>query len=324
MNRSPKRWTLLLVVLASLIASMVVFAGPAAADRCNDTDRIDLNLTHQSSSASRHTFTVANAGPDCAHDVVLNIWAKPAPAVVSRVVSASPNSWKCSTVDSTQPGASQARCTLSAAIPAPPSGSTSASVTVQLSQAATALNAEVGSEKLREEHSSDNEVWGSFGTRASSADFPTSANQVNNQNTEVNRPANSSISINQLRDESKLAEPSPPCAAPVNVCLTSGQVSVATPSLTGVSLPEFLAGQRITTVITVDTLQDPRARVPVVYRFIDFDNGDDEWRALPSCSAGAAISTDIGCVASISTSTDQNTLGHLKIEIWTTHNGHYR
>ncbi|HEX2089440.1 MAG TPA: hypothetical protein VHI54_05845 [Actinomycetota bacterium] len=199
-------------------------------------------------------------------------------------------------------------------------------MTVQLSQAATALNAEVKSDKLTDTHHSDNEVWGSFGTRASSADFPASANQVNNQNTEVNRPTNSSISINQLSDESKLAEPSPPCAAPVNVCLTSGQVSVATESLTGVNLDDFLTGQRITTVITVDTLQDPRARVPVVYRFIDesFGDGDDEWRALPSCAAGAAISTDIGCVASITTSADQNTLGHLRIEIWTTHNGHYR
>jgi hypothetical protein len=329
MNR-PNRWTLLLVVLASLMASVVVFAGPAAADRCNDTDRIDLSLTYDSTSSRLHTFTVGNAGPDCAHDVVVTFSLQPASAAFKRVVSASPNSWRCSG----SPGGGGGTCRLSAAIPAPPSSSSSASVTIELTGAATGLNAEVGSEKLTEAHPSDNEVWGSHDTSFSSAEFDASSNQ----NVKVSRPEPATIGINQVQEGAGLAAPAPPCGTAANPCVTVRQVEVDTPDVGG-PFPQ----NRIEIEITrsLELLNADQANLFLlaaagqlnVYRYVDFDGGTDEWRELPFCdpvtgdtSTGDTSDHAVGCVKEFSASPNVNqpTVGVLRIVLHTQHNGHYR
>jgi hypothetical protein len=323
--KSPNRWTLL-VVFALVAGSLVVLSGSAIAGaRCNSVGQSDVTLT-SASTATSHTFTVMNGGPACVVDVKLSpISLKSSngePLRYFGVTASSSPTWRCTQDLDPADDSILVECSLGAAIPA----GKSAFLTIGVERTRTTLfhaKVEIPG-NTSDPVLSDNVVWGSFGTRASSADFPNSSTEVKNQNVVVDRPPQASISINQLLLDSGLAETPAPCAA-TNVCLTSGQVTVTTPSLVGIGVTSFLASSdsRITTVITVDTVQDLRARLPQVYRFVDFgSNPPNDWVPLPNCSP--AVDPAVGCVASISISTDLNTLGHLRIELWTTHNGHYQ
>jgi hypothetical protein len=314
MNRSPKRWTLLLV-FASLTASLGVSASPAAANNpCNGPqERADVATLSSSQSGTRHTFTVRNFGPHCATGVKLTIDVRPHPGSVS----ASPSTWSCT---GTQP----ISCALkNSKLVAPPSSASSSSLTIQTSNGLSGINARLTSSPT-DPDTSNNQVWGSFGTTASSADF----DAIQDQNVNVSRPVAASISINQVAAGAGLAEPAAPCEQPPTACLTKYQVMVDTPDVAVSDQWLTDPNKRIAIVISrkfpIDLAPDPTTPV---YRFVDFSNteGKTGWNSLARCDGfDPNGDPNIGCLQSVSIGLVDLTTVLVTIEVWTTHNGHYR
>jgi hypothetical protein len=312
MNRRA-RWTLLFVVFASLSGSLAVSASPATANNpCSGPqDEADAAVLSSSQNGTRHTFTVRNFGPHCATGVKLTIDVRPHPGSVS----ASPSSWSCT-------GTQSISCVLkNSKLVAPPSSASSSSLTIQTSNALTGIKAQVTSSPT-DPDTSNNQVWGSFGTTASSADF----DAIQDQNVNVNRPTAASISINQVATGAGLAESPAPCEQPPTACLTKYQVVVDTPDV-AVS-EEWLTDpdKRITIVISRKFPVDlaPDLTTPV-YRFVDYSNteGKTGWNSLARCD-GFDGDPNIGCLRSVSIGLADLTSVLVTIEVWTTHNGHYR
>ncbi len=342
MNRSPGRWALL-VVFASLSASLVALAGPAAAGaRCNSAGATDLTLTSQS-DFSTHAFTIENKGPACAVDVTLGNPLQPivvkssdgtTPLTYQGIASSSSPTWSCTEDSNPAASAVSVHCSLGAAIPA----NKAAFVTIKVAgdPPSRMMSAEVFIPRnTAEPETSDNAVWGSFGTTASSSDFEVSADP--NQVVELTRPQpRSSISINQPAAGSTLAaaEAGLNCGGTGEpACLLKRQVTIDTEEVSG-NFPDV----RLTAVITrtLDltnvTEADVFARAALgqldVYRFVDFGRDGpvlNAWVTVPKCQLFSGRA-DIGCVNGISALPDLNnpTIGILRIELWAQHNGHYR
>jgi hypothetical protein len=357
MNKGPSHWTISLAVFASLCASLVVLTGPALAGaRCNTDGRTDLTLTSESRSRpadptiTTHSFFISNKGPACAVDVRLPVVLRSSDGsslTYQGIESSNSPTWECLAQGPATGARIEVACTLGAAIPA----NKSAFVTIRVLRQdvlgvrpSVLFSAEVVIPRNTADPSlSDNRVWGSFGTRASSSDFSSerceSGDCDTSQNVEVTRPDERSISINQPRaGESTLAAPAAPPCTPGTTCVLIRQVSVDTESLA--LAPDTFPVRRITTVVTrlfdLGNLDQAAAFADIllrstsgdlhVYRYIDFENTQypiPSWQALQSCQ-GFTGDSRVGCVASISVSTNPSTVGHLRIELWTTHNGHYQ
>jgi uncharacterized repeat protein (TIGR01451 family) len=313
-----RRWAVVSRFLLITLALPIVGLVPAvshAADCGQELPQSDLSLTQFVSPGEGGNFlyelTVTNHGPSCATGVQIQDFLPPGSSFVG-FEPGPPGSWEC---EGEQTGKGQVvLCVLEAGIPPPPEDN-KAVVTIEATAGTGSLANEavvggsvtdpdcpVGPPKFCTGIGANNEVWGAFGTSAS-----TGTPNPNFITTTLQRPPNdpASISIHQVAFSSPMAAPVPPPCDPH--CLGHRQIVLTTDPT-----PE---GQLMRITITFPVPHLRGKPPPTAYRF-DHEHG--VWRTLTTCPH-QDCDPEVGWVQDIKYDRDA---GIVYLVILTSHNGH--